>query len=127
MMIRKRGGRTTIWLAAIAGLVTALATVPMPDRAAGTFIIRPVTRAELRAPVAGFLQQVYYDQGDNVSAGAMIAPANQLRKQPAKLPVVDHSFRHRDSCVFQLESVDQAGWVLFVERYAGHPEPPAAG
>src|SRR5262249_15781609 len=37
------------------------------------FQLRPATRAELRAPVSGFLRIVYFDEGDRVTAGALMA------------------------------------------------------
>src|SRR5262249_8248109 len=43
------------------------------DRVGGTFQLRPVVRAEVRAPVAGFLKVVQVDQGDVVAAGSVIA------------------------------------------------------
>jgi HlyD family secretion protein len=45
----------------------------MEDRAGGSFTLRPATRAEVRAQVAGFLQEVYYAEGDHVSPGQTIA------------------------------------------------------
>ncbi len=38
----------------------------------GPFLVRPAARAELRAPVAGFIVHVAVDEGDRVSAGAEI-------------------------------------------------------
>jgi multidrug efflux pump subunit AcrA (membrane-fusion protein) len=45
----------------------------MEDRAGGVFQVRPAVRAELRAPVAGFLQLVSCDEGDRVAAGTLVA------------------------------------------------------
>jgi multidrug efflux pump subunit AcrA (membrane-fusion protein) len=45
----------------------------MEDRASGPFQLRSATRAELRAPVAGFIREVHFDEGDRVSPGALIA------------------------------------------------------
>src|SRR5262249_41362035 len=39
----------------------------------GSFEVRPATRAELRAPVAGFLRQISFNEGDRVSPGALVA------------------------------------------------------
>jgi multidrug efflux pump subunit AcrA (membrane-fusion protein) len=45
----------------------------MEDRAGGPFQLRPAIRGELRAPVAGFLKEVHFDEGDRVSPGAVVA------------------------------------------------------
>jgi multidrug efflux pump subunit AcrA (membrane-fusion protein) len=45
----------------------------MDDRASGPFQVRPAVRAELRAPVAGFLKEVRCDEGDRVSPGTLLA------------------------------------------------------
>src|SRR5262249_50159276 len=47
--------------------------IQIEDRAGGPFQVRPATRAELRAPVAGFLREVYCDEGDRVSPGVPVA------------------------------------------------------
>src|SRR5262249_45536075 len=65
-MIRRRR-RRFIWLAILIGLV-ALLLMPIPDRAGGAFQVRPVTRAELRAKVAGFVREVRFDEGDRVGS-----------------------------------------------------------
>jgi putative peptide zinc metalloprotease protein len=72
-MIGKRRKRTVAWLLALGSVVAVLCFVPMEDRANGPFHLRPATRAELRAPVAGFLKEVCCDEGDRVSPGAVVA------------------------------------------------------
>ena len=62
-MIWKRPKRRTLWLAGGAVAILILALVPMTDRASGPFKVRPVIRAEVRAPVVGFLEAVYCDEG----------------------------------------------------------------
>lgn len=71
-MFRKRPKRTAGWALATAALA-ALFLVHIEDRAGGTFRLRAATRAELHAQVAGFLQEVYFDEGDRVARGAVIA------------------------------------------------------
>ncbi|MCH8043481.1 MAG: hypothetical protein IID44_07160 [Planctomycetes bacterium] len=61
-MIFKRHKRKAIWLAIIGGIIAAMLLVPMHDRAEGTFEVRSLSRAELRAPVAGFLREVYFEE-----------------------------------------------------------------
>ena len=72
-MFMYRHKRLLIWATVLGALVALLVFVPMPDRAGGHFKIRPATRAELRAPVPGFLQLVYLDERHQVSPGTMIA------------------------------------------------------
>jgi multidrug resistance efflux pump len=72
-MILLRRKRTVLWLLALGGLGAALVLVEVEDRASGPFQLRPAARAELRAPVAGFLRVVYFDEGERVRAGALVA------------------------------------------------------
>jgi putative peptide zinc metalloprotease protein len=72
-MIATRRRRTTTWLLGLGGLAAVLAGVEAEDRVGGSFRLRPATRAEIRAPVAGFLRAVHCDEGDRVSPGATIA------------------------------------------------------
>src|SRR5262249_62032823 len=72
-MIRLRRKRAIVWALALAGLVAALFLTQIEDRAGGTFLVRSATRAELRAPVAGFLREVFREEGDRVSPGAPVA------------------------------------------------------
>ncbi|MEN8205737.1 MAG: HlyD family efflux transporter periplasmic adaptor subunit [Pseudomonadota bacterium] len=59
--------------AAIIGSIAVLLVVPMEDTITGTFQLRPVMRSELRAPVAGFLDAVLYEEGERVEAGTVVA------------------------------------------------------
>jgi len=72
-MITKRYVRTAVWFMLLGAAAAALYLVEIEDRASGPFQVRPATRAELRAPVAGFLAMVYFDEGDRVAAGALVA------------------------------------------------------
>jgi multidrug efflux pump subunit AcrA (membrane-fusion protein) len=72
-MIARRLIRTVCWLLVLGGLAAALWLVEIEDRASGPFRVRPATRGELRAPVAGFLKVVYCDEGDRVSVGEIVA------------------------------------------------------
>ncbi|HEY1378793.1 MAG TPA: efflux RND transporter periplasmic adaptor subunit, partial [Gemmataceae bacterium] len=72
-MIRMRRKRAVVWALALGGLVAGPCVIQIEDRAGGTFQLRPATRAELRAPAAGFLREVYCDEGDRVSPGAPVA------------------------------------------------------
>jgi multidrug efflux pump subunit AcrA (membrane-fusion protein) len=72
-MIWKRHKRTAIWVMVATGLIAALVFVPWHDRASGTFEVRPVVHAEIRAPEAGFLTVISCDEGEHVTKGMMIA------------------------------------------------------
>src|SRR3954469_19326445 len=45
----------------------------MQHTATGTFQLRATSRAEVRAPVAGFLREVKGDEGDRLASGATLA------------------------------------------------------
>jgi multidrug efflux pump subunit AcrA (membrane-fusion protein) len=72
-MILYRHKRAVIWAFLLVGVPAALFFIPMEDRASGPFQVRPTVRAELRAPVSGFLQTIYCDEGERVSAGMLVA------------------------------------------------------
>ncbi len=72
-MVRMRRKRTAAWVVALGALPVMLAVVRIEDRVGGPFSIRPATRAGLRAPVAGFLKSVEFDEGDRVYAGQPVA------------------------------------------------------
>lgn len=65
--IRKK--RVLLWGAVVLGILV----VPMYDRAGGPFQVRPMVRWEVRAPIAGFLRIIESDEGDQVSAGSVLA------------------------------------------------------
>jgi multidrug resistance efflux pump len=72
-MVRLRRKRAGVWVLALGGLVAGLFLMPIEDWAGGAFQVRALTRAELRAPAAGFLREVYGDEGDRISPGAPVA------------------------------------------------------
>ena len=72
-MLRTRWARTAMWVIGLGGLVAAACAVPIEQRASGTFRVRPRTRVEVRAPVAGFLREVHFDEGQVVGRGALVA------------------------------------------------------
>jgi multidrug resistance efflux pump len=72
-MFRMRYRRTLGWGLILGGLAAVLCLVEMEDRASGSFRLRPAVRAELRASIAGFLTEVWFDEGDRVAAGSLVA------------------------------------------------------
>jgi multidrug efflux pump subunit AcrA (membrane-fusion protein) len=71
-MLSLRQHRVAVWLIILCGIVAALFFLPMEQRACGNFKLRPRNRAEVRAPVAGFLREVKFDEGDSVRGGAVL-------------------------------------------------------
>jgi putative peptide zinc metalloprotease protein len=90
-MFLLRHKRAAFWLLIFGGVVAVLCFVPREDRAGGTFQLRPAIRAEVRAPVAGFLKEIYFEEGDRVSPGAAVARleipdlASRLAQKQAEL------------------------------------------
>jgi multidrug resistance efflux pump len=72
-MILFRRKRTVVWALLLGSVSAALCLIPMDDRASGPFQVRTAVRAELRAPVAGFLHSVCCDEGNRVTPGALVA------------------------------------------------------
>jgi putative peptide zinc metalloprotease protein len=72
-MFRLRCKRTAVWCLSLGAAVAGLFLVPIEDRVGGPFQVRPTVRAELRAPVAGFLRTVHCDEGDRVSSQTLVA------------------------------------------------------
>jgi putative peptide zinc metalloprotease protein len=108
-MIRLRYKRTVVWVLIMGNLAAALCLIRIEDRAGGAFQVRPVTRAELRAPVAGFLREVYCDEGDRVSPGAPVVRLEvpdlasrlaqkraEVREAQAKLRLLEAGPRHEE-------------------------------
>src|SRR4029453_5568631 len=55
------------------GACAAAMFIRVDDRAGATFQVRSHVRAEVRAPIAGFLQAVNFAEGQRVSPGAVVA------------------------------------------------------
>jgi multidrug resistance efflux pump len=72
-MVKTRPVRLAAWTAFLVGVPAALFVIPMEDSVTGTFKARPAVRAEVRAPVSGFLQAVSFDEGSGVQAGELLA------------------------------------------------------
>jgi multidrug resistance efflux pump len=72
-MLRLRYKRTAVWFLVLGASAAGLFLVPIEERVGGPFQVRPAVRAELRAPVAGFLRSVLCDEGDRVSPGTLVA------------------------------------------------------
>jgi putative peptide zinc metalloprotease protein len=72
-MLTKRRRRAGVWLLALGAIAIVLCLFEIGDRATGSFRVRTMNRAELRAPMAGFLNEVYFGEGDRVSGQALVA------------------------------------------------------
>jgi multidrug resistance efflux pump len=75
-MITTRRRRSYAWLLGLGALATILGGVEIEDRVGGACRLRPAARAEVRAPVAGFLKEVSCEEGELVSPGAPVARLN---------------------------------------------------
>jgi multidrug resistance efflux pump len=98
-MFWQRHLRTLVWTMLLAGIVVGSFLVPWTDHASGDFEIRAKTHAELRAPVAGFLQHVHYDEGQQVSQGCELAQlaipdlASRIARKQAELHEAEAKLR----------------------------------
>src|SRR5262249_37449562 len=66
-------GRAALRMAILGTLTAGLFFVPMEDAVSGPARISAVNRVELRAGSAGFLREIYADEGDRVNVGAPVA------------------------------------------------------
>jgi putative peptide zinc metalloprotease protein len=117
-MILTRHRRTAVWLLILSGIPTALAMIEMQDRASGTFQVRAATRAEVRAPVAGFIREVHFDEGERVSPGTALfrleVPEHSSRLAQKRADLRQSEARLR---LLQAEVVEQRGRVERGERW----------
>jgi putative peptide zinc metalloprotease protein len=135
LMITKRLIRTTIWLVLLGGGVTALCLVEMEDRASGPFQVRPATRAEIRAPVAGFLQAVHFVEGERVSQGTLVARLDvpdlasrlaqkqaQVRETQAKLRLLEIGPRPEEVAEQRLRVSRMTHWRDLADKDLVHAQ-----
>jgi multidrug resistance efflux pump len=122
-MFLKRHKRLVI-IGAVLGVAGALLWLVQPeDQANGNFKVRPVTRAELRAPVSGFLRAVYADDNGPVSGGAVVACLEvpdlesklaqkqaEVREARAKLKLLEAGPRPEEVLEQRLRVQRATGW-----------------
>lgn len=131
-MFRSRQGRTAFWLSALGALVVILLTVRMEDRAGGAFQVRSVVLAEIRSPVAGFLREVYADEGDRISSNTLVARMEvpnlasrivqkqaEIREMKAKLRLLEVGPRPEEVAVQRLRVERAQAWHDLAERDLG--------
>src|SRR5262249_7771288 len=98
-MVRSRPVRTAAWVLGLGGAAAALALVERQGRATGPFEVRAARRAEIRAPVAGFLKEVIIEEGQWISPGAVLARlevpdlASRLARKRAEVLEVEARLR----------------------------------
>lgn len=105
-MTLARPARAFAWVATLAAVATGLSLVKIDKRASGDFEMRPATRLEVRAPVAGFLASVAGDEGHELAAQAVVArleipdlgsrikqKQSELREVEAKLTLLERGAR----------------------------------
>jgi multidrug efflux pump subunit AcrA (membrane-fusion protein) len=116
-MLRLRHKRAAVWGLALASVGAALFLIPVEDRATGPFQVRPAARAEIRAPLAGFIRAVHYDEGDRVSAGAVLARlevpdlASRLAQKQAEVREAQARLRQLEAGTRYEELAEQRGRV----------------
>jgi multidrug resistance efflux pump len=117
-MILTRHRRTAVWLLILSGTATALATIEMQDRASGTFQVRAATRSEVRAPVAGFIREVHFDEGERVSLGTPLFRL-EVPELSSRLAQKRADMRQAEARIklLQAEIVEQRGRVERSERW----------
>jgi len=71
-MFAQRHKRTVFWMMGLGLVPVGLILGHINDRVSGSFQVRPRTRLEIRAPEAGFLQEVTVEEGGQVSPGTVI-------------------------------------------------------
>jgi multidrug efflux pump subunit AcrA (membrane-fusion protein) len=72
-MITTRRGRTSAWLLGVGAMAALLGGMEIEDQVGGACRLRPAARAEVRAPVVGFLKEVACEEGEWISPGAPVA------------------------------------------------------
>jgi multidrug resistance efflux pump len=82
--LRRPAVRAGLLVAALAALFLVRLELKIP----GEFVVRPVRNADVRAPVAGTIEQVYVEEGDRVRAGDVLLRLSQ-RDYRAELGKVD--------------------------------------
>ncbi|HMB07025.1 MAG TPA: HlyD family efflux transporter periplasmic adaptor subunit, partial [Isosphaeraceae bacterium] len=97
-MIRRRRTRTAVW-ASILGLLPLVLALGHEDWAGGSFLLRSQSQVELCAPIAGFLREVYHEEGEWISPGALLArmevPDLENRLEQARASVRESQARLR--------------------------------
>jgi putative peptide zinc metalloprotease protein len=73
-MKKRRAWKGRIELMVLAGLIVAIMFVGRTElRIVGAFSVLPRENADVRSAVAGIIEQIYVDEGDEVKAGDLIA------------------------------------------------------
>jgi multidrug resistance efflux pump len=94
-MTGRRPMRALVWAGSLIAIATGLGLISMQKRATGTFEIRPTTRVEVRAPVAGFLAKVVGDEGHETALQSEVARleipdlASRLKEKQAEIRELD--------------------------------------
>lgn len=65
-MLHTRRLRSMVWGGLVIGVLVALFTIRIADRYGGYFVLQPLARSVVRAPIAGFIASVHVGQGDAV-------------------------------------------------------------
>jgi multidrug efflux pump subunit AcrA (membrane-fusion protein) len=72
-MLFHRWKRTTVWCVSLGAIGAFLFLVPFDFHVDGDFVIRPVEKTKVSAPVSGFLKSIEVSEGERVSPGQLVA------------------------------------------------------
>jgi multidrug resistance efflux pump len=108
-MAARRPMRAMTWAGSLVAVIAGLGLINMEKRASGTFEIRPTSRVEVRAPVAGFLADVVGDEGYEAAKGSQVARLDipdlasrlkekqaEIRESDAKLKLLETGARREE-------------------------------
>lgn len=68
-MLQDRPGHTMKWIGGVIALLVAAFVIPVKNYATGAFEVRSGQRHQIAIPVAGFIREVYAEDGQRVDAG----------------------------------------------------------
>jgi putative peptide zinc metalloprotease protein len=117
-MVRSRRWRTAAWVALLGTVIAVLSFIVVEDRYGGPFTLHPAARAEIRAPVAGFVADVDADQGQSVAAGETVARL-EVPGLASKLDQKRAELREAEAELRLLESGTRAEEIAELESRAG--------
>ena len=98
-MIATRPNRTATWGFGTLGVLVLLFVVPVRHVVNGDFEVRPGSRVEVHAPVAGFVKSVSRREGDAVEPGMLIVELDlpdlrsQITRKQAELQEVEATLK----------------------------------
>jgi multidrug efflux pump subunit AcrA (membrane-fusion protein) len=128
-MIRLRHQRTAGWALLLGAVPAGLFLAPWQDRAGGSVQLRPASRCELRAAVAGFVQAVLFDEGDRVAPRAIVVRLEvpdlasrlaqkqaEVREARARLQLLENGPRYEELAELRSRADRARAWRDLAEQ-----------